>query len=254
MRFSFRCCMIKGELFTWNYRTYPTIATNKWTTESFNSSDALDAGSNGAFKALRLSTSGSNTFWFDYKVTVPYETGSIVHMSSTLWNDAGVGSTWYLDDRHKVECYSDNSAIRGFWLERNGEKIRYRAECVIHRKISNNCETRLTAFSDLDWNEYASINFLDRQRVMCYGDESMKSFKMQRADNRPRYSFECCKTEYVSSYTNRWQKTDMGGKENYFLDRQKVLLGVDESLRGFWVETSYNPDLIWYSWHANVLN
>jgi len=132
--------------------------------------------------------------------------------------------------------------------------MNYKVECVKNPKISNICQTILTKFSDVDWDEFSSIHFLDRQVIMCNADESMKSFQMQRVDNRLRYTMDCCKTEYVSSSTTRWEKTDLGGKQNYVLDKQRVFLGADEALRGFWMEVSWNPDLVWYAWQANVLN
>lgn len=253
MRFSYRCCMIKGDYYTWNYRTMPTQATSKWTTDSFNSSDALDAGSNGAFRGFKLSRSDPNKFWFDYAVSTPTETNTSVYTSQTPSKDAGKGSIWYLD-RHRVACDNHNSAIRAFWYQRDGDKMNYIVECVKNPKISNICQTRLTKFSDVDWDEFSSIHFLDRQVIMCNADESMKSFQMQRVDNRLRYTMDCCKTEYVSSSTTRWEKTDLGGKQNYVLDKQRVFLGADEALRGFWMEVSWNPDLVWYAWQANVLN
>jgi hypothetical protein len=254
VRFSYRCCMVNGYNYTNDYRTLPTLVVNDWRTNNFNSNDAIDAGSFGALKGLKLRTDyNPGRLWFEYKVSSWNGTGSSIANRETGWNDAGQGSVWFLD-RHHVSCSNNNSAIRAFWYQRGGENFRYNYECVTHPKISNTCETRYTKLSDLDWNEYKSINFLDRQQVFCYGDESMKSFKVQRIDNRLRYEINCCKTEFVSDYKTRWEKTDMGGKQNYYLDRQKIVLGVDEALRGFWMEVSYNPDLIWYAWHANVLN
>ncbi len=85
-------------------------------------------------------------------------------------------------------------------------------------------------------------------------DESLRSFKLDRVDNRLSYKIECCKSNNISSYKNRWDKTDQGDRQNYYLDRQRVFVGVDETLKGFWIETSYNPDQMWYAWEANVLN
>jgi hypothetical protein len=254
MRFSYRCCSVSNFNSTHSHRTLSTHVENDWRTNTFNRSDALEAGGFGALKGFKLNTEyNPSRIFFEYRVSTWNGTGSSIVNRNTGWNDAGEGSIWFLD-RHRVTCNMNNAAIKSFWYERSGERIRYNYDCVIHPKISNTCESRRTKMSDVGSSEYKSLNFLDRQQVFCFGDESMKSFKLERVDNRLQYSVECCKTEFVSDYKTRWEKTDMGNKNSYYLDRQKVLLGADEALRGFWMEVSYNPDQIWYAWQANVLN
>jgi hypothetical protein len=255
IRYNYRCCMMNYINGTYNYKTSRSDATTNWNTENLKNANAIDGGSYGALKGLKFNTlSNPNKVWFDYKVTTFAGKGSSTFSGETVWTSAGSGSIWYLD-RHSVSCASSNSAIRAFNYEwNNNDNMRYQFDCISNNNISNECETRNTKLSDIDYNEKKTINFLDRQNVSCMADESLRSFKLDRVDNRLSYKIECCKSNNISSYKNRWDKTDQGDRQSYYLDRQRVFVGVDETLKGFWIETSYQPDQMWYAWEANVLN
>ena len=227
--------------------------------DNLKNTDAIQGGSRGGLKKIQMRASSNPNKWsFDYKINLldfDYSYDSNYVDKQTEWNDAGEGSIWFLD-RHTLNCDMGNSGINRFFYERNGERIRYIFRCLVNKKISNNCYEDYTPWNDIDGNEHKSVNFLDRHKPQCKIDYVLKAFGITRSprpENLIRYTFTCCKADYVSKYNNRYDKTDLGNYNTYYLDRQIVSLGPDEVLSGFKLDVSYDPNLMDLTYEAKIL-
>ena len=257
MRVRYTCCYVNNYLGYTNYQTNRNYITPSRNLDNFKNTDAIQGSEKGALKGLQM-RSGDNKWRFDYKFgwfDFDPNLDSAIFEKQTDWNDAGEGSIWFLD-RHKLDCLRNNSAIAGFFFERSGNRIRYNYQCIENKKISNECYEDNTPWNDVDGDERKSVHFLDRHRVQCKIDHVLRAFSVQRSprpNNFIRYSFKCCKTAYINKNTNRFDKTDLGNFNTFYLDRQRISLGPDEVLSAFKLDTYFNPNLMNYVYEYYAL-
>jgi hypothetical protein len=259
MRYEYTCCSA-------HYSTpiLNSFLTNKgpvvgWHIDQFEPIDALEAGPRGALSSFKVNAEyNPDKFWYEYRIgnldTMGDNSG--YYDKSTNWNDAGEGSVWFLE-RHNLMCDYPNSAMTSFKYERNGDGIRYVFKCIQNNKISNSCSTNYTKWKDVGGYEKEAIHYLDRHLVACPVHTTLRGFVIRRQDapgNLLRYEYTCCQTEYSKTIANRTERTSMGNRNTFYLDRQRFLpLGPDEALQSFKLETKFDPDELDYYFTSALL-
>jgi len=256
MRYEATCCNIN----VWGGDRNKVFSTNKnglagWYVDQFKDVDGIDAGQLSAISYFRPRTDGSH-FFYDYKVgrVVFASEASSYYEGATKWDDAGEGSIWNLD-RHVPWCDRPNSAMTSFNFERNGDLIRYAYKCIQNTKIqTDGVQILYTEWNDVGGYEQKAIHYLDRHMVLCPGNSVLRGFvvnRQERPGNLMRIVYGCAPAELGDNRTNRTWKSDMGNRNNFYLDRQTYLpLGPDEVLQGFKLEAKFDPDTIDYFYTA----
>jgi len=99
-------------------------------------------------------------------------------------------------------------------------------------------------------NEKTSINFLDRQSVMCPAGQVLTRFQLQRSDRKVRYNYSCLEASIDTCEDRQTDFSDMGAGGIFFLDRQYIKVNEGEVLAGFQLNSNYNPRSIRYNYRA----
>jgi hypothetical protein len=257
IRIEYTCCS------THSTPAHTIFSTNKnplnsWSTHQFNNIDGVDAGVRGAISYFRPRTDG-NKFFYEYLTGIVIQGEySYYHENYTNWQDAGEGSIWFLD-RHWVSCHQANSAMTSFRLERNNQTLRFAYRCLVNSRIETWPDTdRFTEYNDVGGDEWKALHFLDRHIVSCPPGRVLKEFGIKReADpgNGLRIQYGCVAVRGLGeTITNRTFRTDIGNKNTFYLDRQTYQpLGPDEVLKGFKLESSWNPDVIDFFFQSSSL-
>merc|ERR1712032_1386624 len=167
----------------------------------------------------------------------------------TSFTKSDDGHIYYMD-RQKPDCQA-GSAMSYFYLERNGvnrDQIRYDFTCLNSGNINGHVQDKHTNWGPVDGGH--SVNYLDKHNVDCPKDTLIQSFRVERSGSKIRYSYKCAPAKILccKSFTNN--KTDMGNKSTFYLDRQPVgkRNSKNYAFKQFWLRSSYSPDRIWYQY------
>jgi hypothetical protein len=159
--------------------------------------------------------------------------GLVTFDRETPKNDWGNSEIFYLD-RHNVNCGS-NEAVQGFKLIRPTSKLlSYKYVCKSKSpSISEKTYEDKTGANETAGNKKRSANYLDRHNVMCKNGYALQRFKLEREGNKIFYSFKCVQVSCDANLSLETTKTDNGGFNTIYLDRQDIRLKTNEVMVGF---------------------
>ncbi|XP_065064802.1 uncharacterized protein LOC135691014 [Rhopilema esculentum] len=150
----------------------------------------------------------------------------LCNLAYTNYETHGGGNMVYLD-RHRVQCAGSGSILSMFYLEKNGEKIRFRYQCCkIEGQGVCSSSQKTSLFSE---DGTGNTRYLDRHAMDCSTKGFISEFRLERnaAGNKVRYNYQCCQlsanwTGLAQCYTRHTGFTFDGNGRVYYLDRQMV--------------------------------
>jgi hypothetical protein len=147
---------------------------------------------------------------------------SRIKTERTQPQEAGFGHIHSLG-LHVISCPAGSALAMFHQLRVSDNSINYEKSCLAHPGITNDVIELSTTPDIIDNNPKSSINTLDRHHVKCPEGRALQYFKLERSGRELiYYKYKCVKINSGSCVDELTPWSDMGNRENFWLDRQVV--------------------------------